>query len=347
MSRQNALDLINLRPTDRWGHTEYSLNYHEDFVRKVTGMEPSDPQAMRRLYDALGLDFVWYVNDGPEWSERGRCTDMGHAVYASDGSDLHQPAVCPFKTVEEVWGFDAVAEYGLPESDHQVLSYQSTWTDLQNLYPNQLVTGGYYKTIVSGAIQAFGWDMFLEAASEPRKLESVLDSFFRLTQFHVECWANTTCEVFIQHDDFVWTSGAFMHPDIYRKIIIPRYSELWKVLHKAGKKVLFCSDGVFTEFARDIAEAGADGFISEPDNPFEFMSERFGQSHALVGSAVDCRDMTFGSWETVRDSIDKTLRLADNCSGLIFAVGNHIPGNVSDEMLRQYLEYLEPRLRRG
>lgn len=346
MSRQNALDIIKLRPTPRWGHTEYSLYYHHDYIRKKTGMEPLDPRAVPALHDMLGLDFVWWVHDGPEWSQLGRYTDMGHAVYASDGSDLHQPAVCPFNTVEEVWAFDAVAEYGLPDLDRQVWSYEKAWREMQAAYRDQLVTGGYYKTIVSGAIQAFGWDMLLEAASEPDKLEPVLDSFYRYTRFFVEAWAKTSAEVFIQHDDFVWTSGAFMRPEIYRQVIIPRYAELWKVLHAAGKKVLFCSDGVFTEFAEDIAEAGADGFIFEPDNPFEFMVERFGRSHALIGSAVDCRDMTFGSWETVQKSIERTLDLAEKCAGLIFAVGNHIPGNVSDDMLDSYMSYLQTRLAR-
>ena len=35
------------------------------------------------------------------WGEAGRVTDMGHAEYAADGSDKHQPAASPFKTVEE------------------------------------------------------------------------------------------------------------------------------------------------------------------------------------------------------------------------------------------------------
>ena len=346
MSRQNALDVINRRATPRWGHTEYSLAYHEAYVRSETGLAPTDPRALPRLHDVLDLDFVFSVHDGQDWFERGRCTDMGHTEYATDGSDLRQPVACPFDTVAEVWAFDAVAEYGLPDFDGQVRAYEEIWQTMQTAYPGQLVTGGYYKTIVSGAIQAFGWEKLLEAAAAPVKFESVLDSIYRYTRFHVEAWARTSAEVFIQHDDFVWTSGAFMHPEIYREVIIPRYAALWETLHAAGKKVLFCSDGTFTEFAEDIAVAGADGFIFEPSNPFEFMVARFGASHVLVGSTVDCRDMTFGTWETVRDSVDRTLALAADCAGLIFAVGNHIPGNVSDEMLASYIRYLKPKLAR-
>ncbi len=220
------------------------------------------------------------------------------------------------------------------------------WQEKQRLYANQLVTGGYYKTLISGAVQAFGWEMLLVAASEPDKLEKVLDSFYRLTLHHMKAWAKTSAEVIIQHDDFVWTSGPFMNPEYYRKVLIPRYAELWKPLHAAGKKVLFCSDGTFMEFMEDIIAAGADGLIYEPSNDFAFTTERFGASHVLVGSALDCRDMTFGSWDTVRDSIDRSLNLAQQARGLIFAVGNHIPANVPDEMLDKYLAYLQTALQR-
>ena len=52
-------------------------------------------------------------------------------------------------------------------------------------------------------------------------MENVFDSFFRRAPLHMKAWAQTCVEVIIQHDDFVWTSGAFMKPEIYRKIIIP------------------------------------------------------------------------------------------------------------------------------
>lgn len=349
MSRQIALDTINLRSTSRLAHTEYSLEYHTDYIRRKTGLEPSDPEALRRFYDIYGLDFLWRTDDGlhGDWQRFGRATDMGHAEYAADGSDRREPAICPFKTPEEVWAFDAVAEYGLPDFDEQVAAYERIIQNVRQAYPEQLATGGYYKTIVSGAIQAFGWEMFLIGASDPAKMEKVLDSFFRFTLFHMKAWAKTSVEVIIQHDDFVWSSGPFMKPDYYRKVIIPRYAELWKPLHEAGKRVLFCSDGNFMEFAEDVVAAGADGLIFEPCNDFGFMAERFGQTTVLVGSYVDCRDMTFGKWDKVKADMDRTFEAAKRCKGVIFAVGNHLPANISDEMMDEYLEYLKDHWQRN
>lgn len=348
MSRELALAAINCQAAPRIAHTEYSLGYHPNYVQAKTGLSPSDPQAFRRLYELWEIDFNWSTNDGlhGDWASRGRATDMGHAVYAADGSDMRPPQECPFKSIEEVWAFDPAAEYGLPDFAEQVAAYEKQMQEARTAWPDQLTTGGYYKTIVSGCIAAFGWDMFLLACADRTRIASLFERFAAFTLFHMRAWAQTSVEAVIQHDDFVWTQGAFMHPNLYREIIIPAYAELWKPLHAAGKKVLFCSDGNYAEFVEDLAEAGADGFIFEPLVPFDFMAERYGRSHCLVGSAVDCNDMAFRSWEVVQASMDRTFALAEKCSGLIWAVGNHLPANISDEMLDKYIAYfLEKRPR--
>ena len=347
MSIEVALDNICLRPSARWAHTEYSLDYHTNYLTRHTGLSQDDPKLMQHSYDRFAFDFMWSVNDGiVDWNKTGRTTDMGHASYAADSSDQREPVESPFKSMEDVWEFDAVDEYGLPEFNEQTRVYEEQTQRARQAYPNQLTTGGYYKTIVSGAIQSFGWDMLLMAASDPEKMEKVFDSFFRRTLFHMKAWAQTSVEVVIQHDDFVWTSGAFMNPDVYRKVIIPRYAELWTPIHDAGKKVLFCSDGNFTEFAADVAEAGADGFIFEPCMDFGYMVDHFGQTHCLVGSFADCRDLTFGKWDKVQVDIDKTFERLADCRGAIVAVGNHLPPNIPEAMLNQYFEYLLPKLKR-
>ena len=347
MSVQIALDNIWLRPSPRWGHTEYSLNYHAPYLARRTGLPVDSPGLMRAAQDLFAFDLNWSTDPGlVDWEQAGRTTDMGHAVYATDGSDYRRPSASPFRTEEEVWAFDPVQEYGLPNMAEQVQAYEESIRRARQAYPEQLTTGGYYRTIVSGAIAAFGWEMFLAAAASPAKMDKVFDGFFRWTLFHMQAWAQTSVEVVIQHDDFVWAGGPFMRPAIYREMIIPRYAELWKPIHAAGKKVLFCSDGDFTELVGDLANAGADGFVFEPFLDFGFMVDSFGQTKCLVGSFVDCRDLTFSTWDTVRSDLDRTLARLSGCKGAILAVGNHLPPNIPDAMLDQYFEYLLPRLSR-
>jgi len=346
MSREIGLAAIHLESSSRLAHTEYCS--HDALVRHVTGKDPRiDPDAYSNFHDAWEVDLLWFSDDGPvAWAERGRVTDMGHAVFLEGGCDKRPVGKCPFRAVEDVLGFDPVSEYGLPDFKELVEHYRRVLKQGREHNPNQVFPGGYYKTIVSGAIQSFGWASLLEAAAQRSRFERVLDGFYRLSLHHFRAWAETDLDVFICHDDMVWSEGPFMHPDIYRRTIFPRYEALWKVLKDRGIKVLFCSDGQWTCFLDDIAEAGADGFIFEPMVDFDRAVDRYGGSHVLVGSRVDCRTLTFGNQEDIQREIDSTIKRAIHCPGLIFAVGNHIPSNVPLNNALFYMDYLRSQWRR-
>ncbi len=355
MSRQIGMNTISCLPTPRPAHVEYSMEYHDALIRKVTATDtgpgttsknaadyallPHD--VLRRFYDAWDYDFLWGTHDGfVDWAQAGRCADMGHAAYSADGSDQHAPQVCPFSDPEEVWAFDPLKEYGLTPFNDLVAGYEKDFRTREAAYPNQVCTGGYYKTVISGAIQSFGWDMLLLAAADEAKFAKVLEAFGSYTLHHARAWAETSIPVYIQHDDIVWTTGPFLRPDFYREVIFPIYRELWKPLKAAGKKIIYCSDGKVDMFLEDIAACGADGFIFEPCNDFEMLVQKLGGHYMLAGSKVDCRTMSFGSWDQVKAEIDVTLALTRGIPGHMFAVGNHIPANVSDEMCLRFMDYL-------
>jgi len=347
MSRRIALDCIHLKHTPRWAHTQYSLEYHRQFLAETAGIPTGDEHLLSRAMGDLQIDLLWHTNDGLiDWTAAGRTTNMGHAAYAADGSDQLSSLKSPFDSAAEVYAFDAVREYGLPDFPEQVQAYEHLLNQAHSNYPEQLTTGGYYKTLVSGAIAAFGWEAFLLAGTDPQRLASVLDTFFQRTLFFMRAWAATSVDVVIQHDDFVWTSGPFLHPEFYRQEIIPRYAELWKPLHAAGKKVLFCSDGCFVDFASDIVAAGADGLIFEPCNDFNWMASEFGGTTCLVGSAIDCRDLAAGDWAKVDFDIARTMTALANVRGAVVAVGNHLPPDLSPQTMRTFFQRLLPQLER-
>jgi hypothetical protein len=293
------------------------------------------------------MDFTWATDDGPiPWRELGRVTDMGHAEFLADGSDKRETVSCPFQNVEQALAFDAVAEYGLPDFDELVAYYERTHQERVKARPDLLVPGGYYRTIVSGAIEAFGWDMLLQAAAYPKEFDRVLETFFQRSLHHYRAWAKTSIQAFISHDDMVWSQGPFMRPDFYRSAIFPRYRKLWDVLKEAGKKVLFCSDAQWTWCMDDIAAAGADGFIFEPMTSFDYAVEKFGKTHAIIGSKVDCRTLTFGSREQIAAEVDASLKIGLRCPGWIAAVGNHIAPNVPVENALFYFDRLSAGWRR-
>jgi len=342
MSYEIGRAALNLQWTERVARTEYVDNW--EIVRHFTGEDPREhPEAWREFNDAVHLDFIWHTNDGPvPWGERGRTTNMGHAVYVENGSDFVPAQPSPFTSLAQVLAFNAVEEYGLTDFEELVDYYERLYQRLRAENPNQVVTGGYYYTIVSGAIQAFGWQMLLEAAGDDAEGfgENVLGSIFELTLHHCKAWAQTSIEFFMCHDDMVWTQGPFMNPAFYRKYIFPRYKELWRPLRDAGKKVLYTSDGTFDMFIDELIEAGAHGFCFEPTNDLEMLVRRCGQTHALIGGA-DCRTLTFGSKADIEKELRWVFDVTKDCPGFMFATGNHFPANIPLENALFYFELIE------
>jgi hypothetical protein len=339
MSRQIGLDALNLKPGPRLAHTEYCSN--DALKRAVTGLPEGHPVREKLFAQLWEYDFIWSTNDGPEpWEQRGRTTDMGHSEFLEGGVDWRDAKPCPFRDAQDVLGFDAVAEYGLTDTQKLVSYYEQSYQKSRAYYADQVFTGGYYRTLFSGAIAIFGWDMLLTAAADRARFAKVIDGIYQQTMHHVQAWAQTSIEVYMCHDDMVWSQGPFMHPSFYRAEIFPRLKALWAVLKKAGKKIVFTSDGEWGMFADDIVEAGADALCFEPMMALEPVVAKYGQTHCIIASKVDARTLTFGSRGQIQAEIDATLPLAMQCPGFMFAVGNHIPSNVPVDSARFYQDYL-------
>ena len=222
MSYQIGRAALNLQWTPRVARTEYNDNW--EIVRHFTGKDPrSHPDAAREFNDALHLDFLWSTNDGPvPWEDRGRVTDMGHARYLEDGSDFRPALPSPFQTAADVLRFDAVEEYGLPDFD-DLVHYYEAWYGAEQAANDQVVPGGYYRTLISGAIAAFGWENLLAAAgTDADRFGEVLNRWAEVLMGYVRAWAATDIEAFITHDDIVWTAGGIFPPAFYRRWIAGR-----------------------------------------------------------------------------------------------------------------------------
>jgi hypothetical protein len=320
MTYQRGIAAIRLEAPDEIPHTQYITHpAWLEALRKRAGKPAADAAEL------LDFDFLW-CTDEPD-GMGGRWTDMGHAIWEADGSDYRLPKPSPFPTVEDVLSLDPVVEYGRVDHKRQVEKYRA-WSGEMRRKHDCVVTGGTYRSVVSFAIAAFGWENLLAAAgTDPERFGRVLNRWADLLMGYVEAWAATDIEVFLTHDDMVWTSGGIFSPAFYREFVFPNFRRYWQVVKDAGKKVLFCSDGNFTQYVDDIAAAGADGFIFEPLTDLDAVVRRYGKTHVIIGNA-DTRVLTFGTKEEVVAEVKRCMDLGRDCPGYFFAVGNHIPPNV-------------------
>ncbi len=343
MSYEIGMAALNLKMPGRVARTEYSAEFHWDLVKAVTGIAvtPQDsPEkqtyasaAFRKAWD---YDLVWNILI--HCHELDACrTDMGHAEYASGGTDRRDTVYCPFKEPEEVWNFQPMETYGLLDQATLIQRFESDYALRCAQTPDAVNMTGIYITLISGLLEIFGWDMMLLGLSDPHAFGKVADRYAEWIGQYFEALAASNVPVVMIHDDIVWSSGPFCAPEWYRQFVFPNYKKLFAPILESGKKLIFTSDGDFSLFIDDIAGCGVHAFVMEPYTDMKYIAEKYGRTHAFIGN-VDTRALLSGPKDKIENEVKRCMNIGKNCPGYFMAVGNHIPANTPVENALYYNE---------
>ncbi len=352
MSYEDGWAALNLEMPKRIPRTEYSVEMHWDLIKAVTGIDvgvnsPDEAKATAAiaLMRAWNFDFFWStLIDQPEFGEFQ--TDMGHAEYAAGGVDRRDTIHCPYQDPEDVLHFDPRESLGKKDKQALAARFEAAYRANCQAHPFGVNMTGTYVTLVSGFIGLFGWDMLLLAAgTDPQRFGELANRYAAWMQQYFDALAETTIPVVMVHDDIVWSSGPFMRPGWYRQYVFPNYKKYFAPLLDSGKKIMFTSDGNFDKFIDDIAQTGVHGFVFEPLTSLEYIVEKYGRTHVIIGNA-DTRILLSGTQAQIRAEVERCISLGRNCPGFFMAVGNHIPPNTPVENALYYNQVYEELCRR-
>lgn len=352
MSYLDGMAAIRLEMPDKIPRTEYSAETHWKLVEKVTGI-PVSSHSSKKMQQKASISFRnawdygyrWHVHTYNYVLEKCR-TSMGHGKYAANGMDFDPTVQCPFEEPEELFEFQPKEIYGFTEHRKLVQEYNEDYRNCVREGSDMVNTTGIYITLVSGLLEIFGWDMMLMALGiDAKAFGETANRYAAWVQQYFDALADCEAQVITVHDDITWTSGPFVSPEWYRRYVFPNYKKYFAPLREAGKKVLFTSDGAYTEFLEDIAKCGVSGFVMEPTTDLAFAAERFGKTHILIGN-VDTRFLLMGSKEDIYQDVKRCIDIGKRCPGYIMAVGNHIPANTPVEKAVYYNEVFEKLRRR-
>ena len=333
MSYKNGMAALNLEMPDIVPRVEYSAESHWELVNKVTGssVNAHSGQAEREaatnaFIGAWDYGFVWNILTHNQIFG-DKVTKMGHAVYASGGVDYDNVLYELFKDPEDIYNCDMYGLYGARDIKTLTAEYNAHYGSQCARGLDTVTMTGIYVTCMSGMIEMLGWDTLLMAAGlDSRAFGDFVYRYAGWIGQYFEALAMCESPVVMIHDDIVWSSGAFLHPDFYREFIFPSYKKLFRPLHEAGKKILFTSDGDFTMFIDDIARCGVNGFVMEPLTDMAYIAEKYGNTHAFVGN-VDTAVLLMGGKEDIEAEVKRCMDIGKKCPGFFLAVGNHIPSN--------------------
>lgn len=352
MSFQDGWAALHLEMPPRVPRTEYSAESHWDLIRAVTGIEvgvESPPEvktaASRAFVKAWNYDLVWstLVSRGHLGKYRTR---MGHAVYAAGGVDFDDDIGSAFESPEQVLAFDPWESLGEIDRTAAIEQFEAHYAANCAAFPDCVNMTGIYITVVSGLIDLFGWDLLLTAAGmDPDAFGELTNRYSKWIQQYFDALADADVPVVMVHDDLVWTSGAIFRPAWYRRYVFPNLKRQIAPLVDSGKRILFTSDGNYTEFIDDIADCGVHGFVMEPTTDMAYVASKYGRTHVFVGNA-DTRILLSGTREQIRAEVERCMAIGKPCPGFFMAVGNHIPPNTPVENALYYNAVYEQFSRR-
>ena len=352
MSYEDGMAALNLQMPRRVPRTEYSASQHWDLVKAVTGLDVSAHssdevrgRASAAFDAAWNMDLFWSTLIFGDAFGRYR-TDMGHAVYAAEGVDFRPVGQALFSDPEAALAFDP--EKSLPPADRKELvrRFEEHYRRGCLARPTGVNMTGTYVTLMSGLIDLFGWDMLLLAAgTDEKRFGELANSYARWMQRYFDALAESNVPVVMVHDDIVWTGGAFLRPAWYREYLFPNYRRYFAPLLEAGKKILYTSDGNYTEFVDDVVATGVHALVMEPTTDMAYVAKRYGRTHAFIGNA-DTRILLSGTREQIRAEGERCMAIGKKCPGFFMAVGNHIPPNTPVENALYYNEVYEELSRR-
>jgi uroporphyrinogen-III decarboxylase len=347
MSYEDGMAALTLQTPPRVPRTEYSVLRHWNLVAAVTGMTvgPDSPpeqqyKASLAMAHAWNFDFNWTILIHKQVLAEC-CTSMGHAEYASGGTDRNDQIHCPFSSPEEVLAFDPWETYGRRDHAKLVADFENHYRQQCENWPGMVNMTGIYVTLVSGLIEIFGWDMLLLAAgTDPQAFGEVTNRYASWIQQYFDALAEADVPVVMIHDDIVWTSGPFISPDWYRQYVFPNHKKLFAPLVESGKIIAFTSDGTYTMFIDDLAGCGVHGFVMEPTTDMAYVADHYGKSHFFIGNA-DTRILLQGPKPAIRSEVQRCMNIGKPHPGYFMAVGNHIPANTPVDHALYYNEVYE------
>ena len=134
--------------------------------------------------------------------------------------------------------------------------------------------------------------------------------------------AETELEIFFICDDTALKGTTMINPIYHREFIIPSYKKAIKILKKAGKYVIFHSDGYTEPYFEGLIEAGFTGVESlEPmaGMNLKHLKETYGDALCLIGNIDVSQLLPYGSKEEVISAVKKCINDAGEGGGYILS----------------------------
>jgi len=152
---------------------------------------------------------------------------------------------------------------------------------------------------------------------ELMRLREMVHDFYLTELRH---WCATAADGLGFMDDWGSQNALLISPDQWRRLFKPLYRDYCEMIHAAGKKVFFHSDGHIFDIYEDLIEVGVDAVNSQLFcMDIEQIARRFKGRITFWGEIDRQRVLPFGTSDEVRAAVGRVRRALDDGSGGLIA----------------------------
>jgi hypothetical protein len=189
----------------------------------------------------------------------------------------------------------------------------------------------YYTTLFMWPVVTFGWEPFMLAAtSDPERFDRELwGPWSHISRRHFKALAAIDEEVIFCHDDLGMGTGPIFSPRFYERYIFSRYEWIMEPAVRAGKRIVFVSDGNIDAFLERLLELPISGIMFEsPTTPLERVLDTWGRAGRGFIGGIATVVLTFGTPEQVREHTRQVIRRGQEYPGFIISSCGGLPANI-------------------
>jgi hypothetical protein len=209
-----------------------------------------------------------------------------------------------------------------------------------------LYMGWYYCTLFMWFVELFGYENFMVASlMDPDRFKQITLQFLELTKRDITAMCHVDDMPLIGcHDDICDARGPMFEPDWFRENIFPYYGEIFKIIHDAGKKVFYCTDGYVMPLLNDIRQFNIDGFACDHNNDLKTVLEAF-SGKIVFGGFLNPSIVAVGSFQEIEEAVKTNIALAKHEPGYFFSSGS-VNGVLPNDRAEFYYECFHKYSRR-
>ncbi len=162
-------------------------------------------------------------------------------------------------------------------------------------------------------------NLFLDLGEDSPELGKLTEMVHEFYLKHFQLWSQTEVDGITIGDDWGSQTALLISPTMWRRLFKPLYARYIEIVHRAGKKMFFHSDGVVRDIIPDLIEIGADALNHQL---FCMDIEEIGRSFrgkvTFWGEVDRQYILPFGTVEEVRQGVRRLKQaLYTNSGGLI------------------------------